>query len=177
MLPGVRTSANTLLKVYQGLDQRAQKGWSLGYVAQQAGIGYQALYQLVRAGPFPEALGSKGRAKRFEYDERSPQVMKCVELGFSVRAIEKLLHRRLPLITGVARIEERTDYYTASLVYEAQDAGFTSKQTSTLLGVSLWRVTRALERREEYEPKIVEGLRVLLDAPSIARPYILGESR
>jgi hypothetical protein len=171
MRPGVKHSINRLTQVYSAVERGQQEGWNLPTVAKEAGVSYGSLYQLLRYGPFPELCATRKHAGYLDYRSLEPRAHHCFQLGFSQCSIERFLGRRMYLPTKRETATGRQDYYHASLVYEADDAGFTAKETAEVLGLKLCRVTQFLASRTALEPKIVEGLQVLFDDPTIARPY------
>jgi hypothetical protein len=172
MRPGARLPMDTLTKVYPALEKGQQEGWSLPTVANEAGVSYGSLYQMFRHGPFPELFTTRKHAGYVDYRSIEPRAHRCFDLGFSLRSIERFLGRRVALLEKRETSAIPQDYYHASLVYEAEDTGFTAKETAEVLDLEMWRVTQLLASRTAFEPKIVEGLKVLFDDPTIARPYL-----
>ncbi len=163
---------DTLTKVYSALEKGQQEGWSLPTVAKEAGVSYGSLYQMLHQGPFPDLFVTRKYAGGMDYRSIEPRALRCLELGFSLRSIERFLGR------GVLLLEKREtsaipqDYHHAALVYEAEDTGFTAKETAEVLDLEMWHVTQLLASRTAFEPKIVEGLKVLFDDPTISRPIL-----
>lgn len=173
MRPGVRLPIDTLTKVYSALEKGQRQGWSLPTVAKEAGVTYGSLYQMLRHGPFPELFTTRKHAGYVDYRAIEPKAHRCFDLGFSLRSIERFLGRRVTLLEKRQTSTIAQDYYHASLVYEAEDAGFTARETAEVLDLEMWRVTQIRASRTAFEPKIVEGLQVLFDDPTIARPYLV----
>lgn len=169
--PGKRHAIEPLVKIYRAVEQGRELGWSLPRMAKEAGVPYPSLYQILRTGPFPEFFTTRKHSGHLDYAALTPKVTRCFELGFSLRAIERFLGCRITLVEVTGQGGARQDYHRASLVYEAEDLGYTAQETAELLGTELWRVLNALTARSQLEPKIIEGLRVLFDDPTIARPY------
>lgn len=169
--PGNHASFQDLLQVYTALEEGKRAGLSFPAVAKRLKMPYGTLYQLIRMGPFPESASIRHRAEAAEIDTMLPRIERCVELGFSLRTIEAFLGRRVSHFTPPVKAVERQSFRTASLVYEAVDAGFTTEETAELLEIQLFRVASALANRASFEPKIIEGLRILFDDPMIDRPY------
>lgn len=172
MRPGVRLPIDTLTKVYSALEKGQRQGWSLPTVAKEAGVTYGSLYQMLRHGPFPELFATRKHAGYVDYRSMEPRMHRCFDLGFSLRSIERFLGRRVALLEKRETSTIPQDYYHAALVYEAEDAGFTAKETAEVLDLEMWRVTQLRASRTAFEPRIVEGLQVLFDDPTIARPYL-----
>jgi hypothetical protein len=169
---GVRHSIDTLTRAYSALEKGQRAGWSLPTLAKEAGILYGSLYQMIRHGPFPELFTTRKHAGYVDYRSIEPRAHRCLDLGFSLRSIERFLGRRVSLLEKHETSALPRDYYHASLVYEAEDAGFTAKETAEVLDLEMWRVTQLLASRTAFEPKIVEGLKVLFDDPTVSRPYL-----
>lgn len=169
--PGKRHAIETLINIYRAVEQGRELGWSLPRMAKEAGVPYPTLYQALRTGPFPEFFTTRKHSGHLDYDAIMPRITRCFELGFSLRSIERFLGCRITLISGSEQSSHREDYHRASLVYEAQDLGYTAKETAELLETDLWRVIKALDSRSLLEPKIIEGLRVLFNEPTMSRPY------
>lgn len=171
--PGKRHAIQTLVKIYRAVEQGRELGWSLPRMAKEAGVPYPTLYQALRSGPFPEFFTTRKHSGHLDYAALTPKVTRCFELGFSLRAIERLLGCRITLVEVTGQGGARQDYHRASLVYEAEDLGYTAQETAELLGTELWRVLNALTARSQLQPKIIQGLRLLFDDPTIDRPYRL----
>lgn len=170
--PGVRHSIDTLVTVYRAVETGQERGWSLPKIASEAGMTYGSFYQLLRSGLLRGVVTPRKHKGYADYRSIEPRAATCFELGFSLRSIERFLGGRLTLLPKRSSSTSSQDYYNASLVYEAEDAGFTPKETAEVLGMEFWRVATLLAWRSTFEPKIIEGLQVLFDDPTIARPYL-----
>jgi hypothetical protein len=169
--PGVRHSIDTLVTVYRAVETGQEHGWSLPKMASEAGMSYGSFYQMLRSGPLRGVVTPRKHKGYADYKSLEPRATTCFELGFSLRSIERFIGGRLTLLPKKNSATPPQDYYHASLVYEAEDAGFTPKETAEVLGMEFWRVTTLLASRAAFEPKIIKGLQILFGDLTISRPY------
>ncbi len=72
----------------------------------------------------------------------------------------------------IVRPRSNLSYRKASQVYEAIDAGFNLEETAEYAGVHPSFAERAVENRNEIEPRIVEALKVIFPKSKLKKPYI-----
>ena len=170
--PSTRRTATQLLPRYEAIVEGLARGDSLATISKALAIPYPTLQAFVRRSPIKVPGFPRKHAGYIDYDVYGPRVARCFELGFSLRSIERFLNRRLTKYQGAGPATLGHDYHTASQVYEAEDLGFKKEEIADLLGIHQRFASRLLYRRDISEPRIIEGLRVLFDDPSITGPYL-----
>ncbi len=167
-----RTPLAKLVRVYQGIESGRFQGLTPTEIAESLGMRYSNLYDLMERAPANGLWDIRRSAGRADYTVLAPRFDACVTLGFSVRSIESFLGRRLALYKPKVFSKRHTDYHSLSQIYEAADAGFAPDETAKVLGLPGWRVRDGLLSRSGFEPKIVQGLRILFQDPTITKPYV-----
>jgi len=130
------------------------------------------------------------RKKKEKYEEKQLAILRASELDMGDPDLAYFLDVS-PLFVTIRRGDgtvkkigrtllgqvgyERLTYRLASQIYEAQDAGFTSDEIPELLDASVTVVSFVLKERSTFEPKILDGLRVLYDKPELDKPYRIKE--
>ncbi len=92
--------------------------------------------------------------------------------NMTVCNVQRIIEEKLTGEMVFTKKRRSVTHYQASQVYEAIDAGFEHRDLEELLELKTHQIDHAITHRNNLEPEIIEGLRVLKQDPSTSKPYL-----
>jgi len=182
---GIAYKPEFVLKMFQRYEELKKQGikYSLDDFGNEFGLWFPTVGEIFRRANVDPMYGAHRRgSSRYKMPLHLKERMKrIVNIEFSPADVAHFLgsyrhhiYRELKKLgrTTIRNPSGPLTYRRISQIYEAQDVGFTPGEISDYVGIRKFYVNRALSKRQELEPKMINSLRLLLQNPGISKPYV-----
>jgi AraC-like DNA-binding protein len=161
----------TFVRAYELHPVAERHRWTDKKLIDELGISYTQLKRFRELGTLAQESPRANLSREFE---SQTSIEAVYAIGFSVASIVNFIRQYVGIQPKAVSIQSGR-HFLASIIYEAQDAGFSIPEIRQLTRLEEKKITKCIDERAKLEPIIVEGLRMLFNEPEIERPYLSGK--